>query len=82
MKSVPVSYFKAEFSDILQQVKEHGESFIIEYGRNNKKVAVLIPYNESLESDEPRRFGIMKNRGSCLLNIDFQMTDNELLKRE
>ena len=36
MKSIPVGVFKTEFSDILQQVKEQGKSFIIEYGRSHK----------------------------------------------
>lgn len=79
MKSVQVGTFKAEFSEILQQVKDQGESFIIEYGKNHKKVAILIPYHESLEHEEPRTFGYMKNRGTLLIHDDFVMTDEELL---
>ena len=82
MKSVQVAIFKAEFSEILQQVKERGESFIIEYGKNHKKVAMLIPYQESLDHQKPRKFGCMKDRGSFELHDDFEMTDNELLGHE
>ncbi|KTD25548.1 MULTISPECIES: type II toxin-antitoxin system Phd/YefM family antitoxin [Legionella] len=81
MKSVQVGVFKAEFSEILQKVKE-GESFIIEYGKNHKKVAVLIPYQESLEQQPRRTFGYLKNRGSFKMHEDFKMTDEELLGDE
>ncbi|MDA9271850.1 type II toxin-antitoxin system Phd/YefM family antitoxin [bacterium] len=82
MKSVQVGVFKSEFSDILQQVKENGESFIIEYGKNHKKVAMLVPYKECLEHQKPRIFGYMKNRGSYELQDDFYMTDDEFLGHE
>ena len=81
MKSVQVGNFKAEFSEILQQVKDQGETFIIEYGKNHKKVAMLIPYQESLVK-HPRIFGIMKNTGSFKLADDFEITDSELLGNE
>lgn len=79
MKSVQVGHFKAEFSEILQQVKEKGETFIIEYGKNHKKVAMLVPYQESPTDQAPRTFGLMKNKGSFALNDDFEMTDDEFL---
>lgn len=82
MKSVQVGVFKAEFSEILQRVKEGGESFIIEYGKNHKKVAVLIPYQESLEQPAKRTFGYLKKRGSFEICDDFNMTDDELLGDE
>lgn len=79
MKSVQVGIFKAEFSDILHQVKEQGKSFIIEYGKNHKKVAMIVPYQEALEHQKPRKFGCMKNRGSFVMHDDFKMTDDEFL---
>jgi antitoxin (DNA-binding transcriptional repressor) of toxin-antitoxin stability system len=82
MKSVQVGLLKAEFSEILKQVNEQGESFIIEYGKNHKKVAMLIPYQASLEHQKPRKFGCMKNRGEVFLRDDFKMTDDELLDHE
>lgn len=81
MKSVQVGHFKAEFSEILQRVKEQGETFIIEYGKNHKKVAMLIPYQESLEQ-QTRTFGIMKELASFELADDFEMTDDEFLGHE
>jgi antitoxin (DNA-binding transcriptional repressor) of toxin-antitoxin stability system len=81
MKSVQVGHFKAEFSDILQQVKE-GEQFIIEYGKNHEKVAMLIPYRKELEQPKPRQFGLLKKRGSFSIGKDFEITDDEFLGHE
>ena len=82
MQTVQVGIFKAEFSEILQKVQERGESFVIAYGKNHKKVAMLIPYQESLDLQKPRTFGCMKNRGSFVLHDDFTMTDDEFLNDE
>ena len=79
MESIQIGHLKAEFSTILHRIQENGEMFIIEYGRNHKKVAMLIPYQESLEHQNPRVFGAMKNRASFTLSDDFDMTDDEFL---
>jgi len=79
MESIQVGHLKTDFSAILHRVQENGEMFIIEYGRNHKKVAMLIPYQESLEHKKSRVFGVMKNRGSYTLDNNFDITDDELL---
>ena len=79
MESIQVGQLKSEFSAILNRIQENGEMFIIEYGRNHKKVAMLIPYQESLEYKNPRTFGILKNRASFTLGPSFNMTDDEFL---
>lgn len=79
MESIQVGHLKTDFSSILHRVQENGEMFIIEYGRNHKKVAMLIPYQESLEHKNSRVFGIMENRASYKIDDNFDMTDHELL---
>ncbi len=79
MESIQVGHLKTEFSAILHRVQENGETFIIEYGRNHKKVAMLIPYQASLEHNNPRTFGLMKNRASFSLDKNFEMSDDEFL---
>ena len=79
MKSIQVWHLKAEFSKILSQIEKNGEKFVIEYGRSHKKIAMLIPYDESLEDQTPRVFGILKNQASFTLSEDFGMTDDEFL---
>ncbi len=70
MKSVQIGEFKAQLSSILEQVNHHKESYVIEYGRNHKKVAMLVPYNEE---KQVRRFGLLE--GQCQVPDDF---DNEV----
>ena len=82
MESIQVGHLKAEFSTILHRVQERGDIFIIEYGRHHKKVAMLIPYQESLAIEKPRVFGVMKERASFTMTEDFDMTDDELLGNE
>jgi antitoxin (DNA-binding transcriptional repressor) of toxin-antitoxin stability system len=82
MESIQVGHLKAEFSTILHRIQENGEMFIIEYGRNHKKIAMLIPYQASLAVENPRVFGVMKNRGTFTLGQDFDITDNEFLGDE
>ena len=47
MQSIQVGQFKSEFSSILERVQNRGEKFVIEYGKKHKKVAMLVPYEES-----------------------------------
>ena len=82
MKSIQVSHLKSEFSTILHRVQESDEMFIIEHGRNHKKIAMLIPYQEALEYKNPKIFGVLKNRASFTLGTDFDMTDDGFLGNE
>lgn len=81
MKSIQIGAFKSDLSEIINQVRE-GESFIIEYGKKHKKVAILIPYQESLEDQKPRTFGHLKKLGSFEIHDDFDMTNDEFLGHE
>lgn len=82
MESIQVAHLKSEFSTILHRVQQDGETFIIEYGRNHRKIAMIIPYQEALEHNTPRVFGVLKNRASFTLNENFNMTDDEFLGNE
>ncbi len=79
MHTIQVGKLKAEFSSVLQKIQKNGEKFIIEYGKKHHKIAMIIPYDESLEEKEERKFGILKNKASFKINNDFSMTDEELL---
>jgi antitoxin (DNA-binding transcriptional repressor) of toxin-antitoxin stability system len=43
MQSIQVADLKSHFSDILKTIKNDGERFIIEYGKQHEKIAMLIP---------------------------------------
>ena len=59
MQSIQVGQFKAELSSILEQVQNLGETFVIEYGKKHKKVAMLVPYEEKKKR---RTFGIYQRQ--------------------
>lgn len=79
MRTIQVGKLKAEFSSVLEKIQSNGEKFIIEYGKKHRKVAMLIPYDESFEKEEERKFGILKNKASFKITDDFTITDEELL---
>jgi len=78
MQSIQVGKLKSDFSNILNLVQKEGKKFVIEYGRNHKKVAMLVPYEE--EKSQKREFGLYRNKGSFTFHSDFKMSDEELLK--
>lgn len=79
MQAIQVAKLKSEFSDVLKTVKNNGETFIIEYGKQHEKVAMLIPYDKALETEQEREFGLGKGRGRFRLKSDFEITDEEFL---
>jgi hypothetical protein len=79
MRSIQVAHLKSHFSDILKTIKSDGEKFIIEYGKQREKIAMLVPYDKNLELEEERIFGQCKGQGSFKLTNEFSMSDEELL---
>jgi len=79
MQSIQVAQLKSNFSDILKTIKNDGEKFIIEYGKQHEKIAIIIPYEPNLELENQREFGLYKNKGSFTIKDDFNMSDEELL---
>lgn len=70
---------KSHFSDVLKSIKNEGEQFIIEYGKQHEKVAMLIPYDKNIEIQNQREFGLYKGKGGFSIKDDFEMSDEELL---
>jgi len=79
MQSIQVAELKSHFSNVLKTIKDDKEIFIIEYGKQHEKIAMLIPYDKNLEIENEREFGLYKNKGSFSLKSDFSMSDEELL---
>ncbi len=79
MKSIQIGKLKSEFSSVLQEVEQDGETFVVEYGKKHKKVALIIPYSEAYANKTTRQFGIMEGKGSYTIEDDFKMSDDELL---
>ena len=79
MKAIQVGQLKSDFSSILQQIQNEGKTFVIEYGKKHKKIAMLIPYDKQLEEGAQRTFGLLKDKGSFTIHDNFSLTDDEFL---
>ncbi len=79
MQLISVGDFKSDFSEILKQIQNSGEKYIIQYGKKQKKVAIIVPYDDTLVEAESRKFGIYKGKGSFKIHDDFSMSEEELL---
>lgn len=77
MQTIQVGEFKARFSEMIDSVRA-GETIVVAYGRNQEKVAALIPYDQ-LPSRQPRQLGTLAGVASVSFADDFAMTDEELL---
>jgi prevent-host-death family protein len=77
METLKVGELKSKFSHILQRVQA-GEEIIISFGKKERKIAVLVPYDKYF-SDSPRPLGILKGKAKCKIGDDFQINDEELI---
>jgi antitoxin (DNA-binding transcriptional repressor) of toxin-antitoxin stability system len=80
MKTLPVGELKAQFSEVLEKVK-NGESFGILYGKRKKPVAMIVPFHEKEEKKE-RKIGPLDGKVKIKFADDFKMTEEELLTPE
>lgn len=77
MQTVQVGEFKSRFSEMIDSVRA-GETIVVAYGRNQEKVAALIPYAQ-LSAGVPRQLGALAGIASVSFADDFAITDEELL---
>lgn len=77
MQTIQVGEFKARFSEMIDSVRA-GETIVVAYGRNQEKVAALIPFSQ-LPLNQPRQLGVLAGKASVSFAEDFAMTDEELL---
>ena len=75
MKTFPVGEFKANFSEIIEQVKA-GEEIVISYGKKKENIAVLIPY--SSYKSKSIKLGLLEGQ-KLKIHDDFKMTEKDLL---
>jgi antitoxin (DNA-binding transcriptional repressor) of toxin-antitoxin stability system len=80
MKTMPVGELKAQFSEVLEKVKQ-GESFGIIYGRKKKPIAMIVPYEDKKKNKE-RTIGILDGKITIKISEKFKMTEEELLGLE
>ncbi len=77
MKSLSVGELKAQFSEVLEMVRQ-GESIGILYGKDRKLVAEINPPKKE-GKNKKRKIGIMDGKIKIVFADNFKMTDEELL---
>jgi antitoxin (DNA-binding transcriptional repressor) of toxin-antitoxin stability system len=75
MKTLTVANLKADFSNVLEDIKK-GNEVIIEYGKKHEKLAVIIPYKKYAR--KKRKVGILKGKASFEITPNFKISDEEL----
>ncbi len=78
MKTLQVADLKANFSEILEDVKK-GEEITISFGRKKEKIAVIVPYSKYKKSMN-RKLGILEGKASYEIPENFKFTDEEFLR--
>jgi antitoxin (DNA-binding transcriptional repressor) of toxin-antitoxin stability system len=78
MKTMTVGEFKSRFSEALDAVRD-GETIVVSYGRNHRKVAAMVPYSE-LKPRQHRPLGLLKSTVRVKFDQNFALTDEEFLK--
>lgn len=77
MKTLPVGELKAQFSEVLEKVKQ-GEKFCILYGKKKKPIAMIVPFDD-IEEKKERKIGILEGKYQIKFADDFKMTEEELI---
>lgn len=77
MKTLPVGEIKAQFSEVLEKVRQ-GESFGILYGKKKRPVAMIVPYVEAGKKAE-RQLGILDGKTEFKFADDFKISEEEFL---
>ncbi|MDY6969034.1 MAG: type II toxin-antitoxin system Phd/YefM family antitoxin [Spirochaetota bacterium] len=77
MKTLQVSEFKKNFSEVLKKVRQ-GEEVAVSFGKHKEKIAVLIPYS-SYKKKHKRKIGILENKASFKLTDNFEISEEEFL---
>lgn len=77
MKTMSVGEFKSRFSEALDAVRD-GETIVVLYGRNHRKVAAMIPYSE-LKPPQKRPLGLLRSKVRVKFGRDFVLAEDEFL---
>ncbi len=78
MKVMTVGEFKSRFSEALEAVRE-GETIVVSYGRNHRKVAAMVPYSD-LKPARRRKLGPLKAKARVKWGSESALSDEQLLK--
>jgi antitoxin (DNA-binding transcriptional repressor) of toxin-antitoxin stability system len=75
VKAMTVGQIKAEFSDVIADVRK-GNTVAVEYGRKRTRVAMIVPYQEPVGE---RQLGVLRESAAFTWLGDGKISDDELL---
>ena len=75
MKTLTVGEFKANFSEVVEQVKA-GEKFAVTRGKKKQVVGYFVPENPQ---GNKIKLGILQGKATFKFGEDFKMTEEEFL---
>lgn len=78
MKTLSVGKLKAEFSSVVDDLKQ-GKEVMITYGRNKVPLATIVPQSKMAKPDYSIKAGDLRDAGWTYEMKDFEITDEELL---
>ena len=76
MKTMAVAELKANFSKVLEDVRQ-GQKIGILYGKAKKPVAMIVPYK--IEQTAKREVGLLDGKVKIEFMDDFEMSEEELI---
>ena len=76
MKALAVGELKAQFSEVLDEVRQ-GKKVGILYGRIKKPIAMIVPYQE--EKKPSRKIGILDGKATMRIVGNGKITEEEFL---
>lgn len=78
MKTLSVGKLKAEFSSVVDDLKQ-GREVMITYGRKKEPLATIVPQSKLQKPDYSIKIGTLKDKGWKYKMKNFEMTDEEFL---
>ncbi|RYY06744.1 MAG: type II toxin-antitoxin system Phd/YefM family antitoxin [Sphingobacteriaceae bacterium] len=76
MKTISVSEFESNFSEVIEQVKS-GEQIAVTFEKTAQVIGYFLPKIPIQKSK--RKLGILEGKATVIFHDDFKMTDEEFL---
>ena len=77
MKTMTVGEFKAQFSEVIAQVKA-GEEIAVTFGKKKEIVGYFMPEKDQSKLKK-RVLGVLEGKATAVFNEDFEITEQEFL---
>ncbi len=71
-----VGEFKANFSEVIEQVKT-GEEVTVTFGKRKKVIGIFAPKHSSKKKQ--RKLGILQGKAKAVFHSNFKITEEEFL---